>query len=115
MSDLTALYDEADKLKDDGKYEEAIAKLRQLLGEDPDYTLAHMALAVLCGRVGQHEEAVEHGRRACELEPTEAFNFTALSVTYQRAFAGTRNRDYIRLAEEAMAKANALQYQQSLR
>ena len=115
MSDLTALYDEADKLKDDGQYEEAIAKLRQLLDKDPDYTLAHLALAVLCGRVGQHEDAVEHGRRACELEPAEAFNFTALSVTYQRAFAGTRNHDYIRLAEEAMAKANALQYRQPMR
>ena len=115
MSDLTALYNEADKLKDDGKYEEAIAKLRQLLGEDPDYTLAHMALAVLCGRVGQHDEAVQHGRRACELEPTEAFNFTALSVTYQRAFAGTHNREYIRLAEEAMAQANALQFRPPLR
>lgn len=115
MSDLTAMYDEADRLKDDGKYEEAIAKLEQLLGEDANYTLAHLALAVLLGRVGRHDEAVEHGRQACELEPTEAFNFTALSVTYQRAFAGTGNRDYIRQAEESMAKANALQYRQHTR
>jgi tetratricopeptide (TPR) repeat protein len=115
MSDLTALYDEADRLKDEGKYEEAIAKLQQLLGEDANYTLAHLALAVLYGRVGKHEEAVEHGRRACELEPTEAFNFTAMSVTYQRAFAGTGNRDFIRLAEESMAQANALQYRQQAR
>ncbi len=115
MTDLTALYDEADRLKDDGKHEEAVAKLRSILEVDPDHTLAHMALAVLCGRMGQHEEAVEHGRRACELEPQEAFNFTALSVTYQRAFAGTRNQDYIRLAEEAMAQANALQYRQPMR
>ncbi len=49
-------------------------------------------------------------KKACELEPEEAFNFTALSVTYQRAFAGTQNQDFIRLAEDAMTKANALQY-----
>ncbi|NLX56631.1 MAG: tetratricopeptide repeat protein [Planctomycetaceae bacterium] len=115
MTDLTALYDEADRLKDDGKHDEAVAKLRSILEVDPDYTLAHMALAVLCGRMGQHEEAVKHSRRACELEPLEAFNFTALSVTYQRAFAGTRNQDYIRLAEEAMAQANVLQYRQPTR
>ena len=51
MSDLTSLYNEADKLKDDGKYEEAIAKLQQVLAEDPDYVLAHLALGVLCGRL----------------------------------------------------------------
>jgi Flp pilus assembly protein TadD len=110
MANLTALYDEADKLKDAGKNDEAIAKLQQVLAEDPDYTLAHLALAVLCGRVGQHDQAVTHGQRACELEPQEAFNFTALSVTCQRAFVGTQNRDYIRQAEEAMAKAHALQH-----
>jgi tetratricopeptide (TPR) repeat protein len=115
MSDLTSLYDEADKLKDDGKYEEAIAKLQQVLAEDPDYVLAHLALGVLCGKVGRHAEAVEHGMRACELEPEEAFNFTAMSVTYQRAFAGTQNAEYIHRAEDAMAKAHALQHRQHLR
>ena len=115
MSDLTSLYDEADKLKDDGKYEEAIAKLQQVLAEDPDYVLAHLALGVLCGKVGRHAEAVEHGIRACELEPEEAFNFTAMSVTYQRAFAGTQNAEYIHRAEDSMAKAHALQQRQHLR
>jgi tetratricopeptide (TPR) repeat protein len=114
MADLTALYNEADKLKDDGHYEEAIAKLEQLLAEAPDHALSHLALAVIYGRVGQHEQAVAHGEKACQLEPEEAFNFTAMSVTYQRAFAGTQNPNYIRLAEDAMAKANALQYRQRM-
>ncbi len=112
MADLTAMYNDADRLKDEGKYDEAIEKLTALLAEEENYPLAHLALAVLYGRVGKHEEAVNHGRRACELEPDEPFNFTAMSVTYQRAFAGTQNQDYIRLAEDAMAKANALQYRQ---
>ncbi len=109
MTDVVALYNEAEKLKDDGKYDEAIAKLNELLEQDADYTLAHMALAVLYGRVGKHPEAVQHGQRACELEPEDAFSFTAMSVTYQRAFAGTQNHQYIQLAEDAMAKAHALQ------
>ncbi len=110
MADLTKRYDEADQLKDEGKFDEAIAKLNELLAEAPDYVLAHMALAVLLGKQNQHEEAVKHGVRACEIEPEQAFNFTALSVTYQRGFAGTQNQDYIRLAEDAMGKARALQF-----
>ncbi len=112
MADLTALYNEADQLKDEGKYDEAIQKLTTLLVEEENYPLAHLALAVLYGRVGQHELAVQHGQRACELEPDAPFNFTALSVTFQRAFAATQNHQYIPLAEDAMSKANALQYRQ---
>jgi len=114
MADLTAMYDEADKLKDEGKFEEAIEKLNAILAEDENYVLAHLALAVAYGRVGRHEDAVRHGQKACEVEPEEAFNFTAMSVTYQRAFAGTQNQQYIQRAEDAMAKANALQYKQQM-
>lgn len=112
MADLTAMYDEADRLKEEGKYDEAIEKLQAVLSEDPNYVLAHLALAVLFGRAGKHEEAVHHGQKACELEPDQAFNFTAMSVTYQRAFAATQNADYIPLAEDAMAKAHVLQHRQ---
>jgi predicted Zn-dependent protease len=112
MADLTQMYDEADQLKEEGKFDEAIAKLNALLEEAPDYVLAHMALAVLLGKQNQHDQAVQHAVRACEVEPDQAFNFTALSVTYQRAFAGTQNQDYMRLAEDAMSKARALQFHQ---
>jgi hypothetical protein len=45
------------------------------------------------------------------LEPSDPFNFTALSVTYQRAWAGTQDQQYIAKAEDAMAKAQQLQAQ----
>jgi tetratricopeptide (TPR) repeat protein len=109
MTDVNAMYAEAEQLKDDGKLDEAIAKLNELLTVDPVHVLSHLALAVIHGRVGQHEKAIEHGEKACECEPTEAFNFTALSVTYQRAWQGTQQQDYIAKAEDAMAKAHALQ------
>lgn len=109
MADLTALYDEADRLKDEGQYEAAIEKLNALLEEDENYVLAHLALAVLLGRMNRPEEAVRHGQKACELEPEDAFNFVAMSVTYQQAFTATGNREYIPLAEQAMAQARALQ------
>lgn len=109
MPDAVALYDQADKLKDEGKLEEAVAKLREALSTDPAYALAHAALAVVLQRLGRHEEALEHARKVCELEPNDPFSFTALSVTYQRAFAGTNNAQYIRLAEDAMEQSRILQ------
>ena len=109
MSDLHTLYDEAEKLKDAGNLEEAIAKLHEIVEQDDNFVLAHLTLAVVYGRVNKHEEAVRHGEKACELEPNEAFNYTAMSVTYQRAFAGTQNQQYIQMAEDAMAKAHMIQ------
>ena len=109
MADVNTIYNEAERLRDDGKYDEAIARLNELLAIDESHVLSHLALAVIYGRVHRHEEAVAHGRRACELDPTDAFNFTAMSVTYQRAWASTQNREYISLAEQAMERARMIQ------
>ncbi len=95
-------YDEADKLKDAGKLDEAAAKLQDLLKQDANYALAHSALAVIYTRLKRHEEAIKHGLTVCQLEPNDPFSFTAMSVTYQRA-------GKIPEAEDAMAKARMLQ------
>lgn len=109
MPSSIELYDEADRLKDAGNFDDAILKLNEIIAQEEDFTLAHSALAVLYGKVNRHEEAIRHGRRACELEPNDPFSFTALSVTFQRAFAGTGNQQYIQLAEEAMARSRMMQ------
>jgi tetratricopeptide (TPR) repeat protein len=109
MPDAVALYDEADKLKDEGKLDEAVAKLREALSADSNYALAHAALTVVLQKQGKHEEAIQHARRVCEIEPNDPFSFTALSVTYQRAFAGTNNMQYIRMAEDAMEQSRIMQ------
>jgi Flp pilus assembly protein TadD len=96
------LYDEAISLKDGGKLEEAVAKLEELLRQDPAYALAHSALAVLYTRLKRHDEAIAHAQRVCQLEPNDAFSFTALSVTLQRA-------GKIPEAEDAMARARMIQ------
>jgi tetratricopeptide (TPR) repeat protein len=107
-SQCVQLYDAADRLKAEGKPDEAIAKLEEALGIDENYALAHSALAVLLQRLGRHEDAIQHATRVTELEPNDPFSFTALSVTYQRAFAGTNQMGYIRLAEEAMERSRQL-------
>jgi tetratricopeptide (TPR) repeat protein len=109
MADVNEMYKEAEQLKEEGKLEEAIGKLQQLLEQDEQHVLSHLTLAVLLGKVGNHEQAVRHAQRACELDPNDAFSFTALSVTYQRAYAGTGNQQYIQLAEEAMARSHMMQ------
>lgn len=95
------LYDAADKLKDEGKLEEAVAKLREIVAQDASYALAHSALAVVLGRLGRHDEAIQHGLKVCELQPNDPFSFTALSVTYVRA-------GRIPEAEEAKFRAQML-------
>lgn len=95
------LYDAADKLKDQGQLDAAVAKLYELLIQDPSYALAHSALAVHLGRLGRHDDAIRHALKTCELEPHDAFSFTALSVVYVRA-------GRIMEAEEAKYRAQAL-------
>lgn len=109
MPDPIELYDQADKLKDEGQLEAAVAKLNEALAVNPDYALAHSALAVTLQKLGKHTEAVEHAQRVCELAPDDPFSFTALSVILQRVYAGTGDMQYIRLAEEAMERSRLLQ------
>jgi predicted Zn-dependent protease len=95
------LYDQADRLKDQGRLPEAAEVLGQLLAAQPDYTLAHRALAVILGRLGRHDEAIQHALTACQNEPNDPFSYTQLSVTYVRA-------GKIPEAEDAKAKAHLL-------
>jgi tetratricopeptide (TPR) repeat protein len=111
VADPVALYDAADKLKDAGKLDEALAKLNEAVAADANYALAHSALAVVLQKLGRHDEAIEHAQKVCELEPDDPFSYTALSVTYQRAFAGTNNMQFIRMAEDAMERSRILQSQ----
>lgn len=105
MPTVDEIYNAADKLKEAGQYQEAIDKLNEGLAQDGTHVLSHLALAVLYGKVGKPLEAVEHAERAIQLEPNEPFNFTALSVVYQRAYAATNQTRFIQLAEEAKARA----------
>ncbi len=109
MSDITEKYNRAEKLKDEGKYEDAIQLLSDILVEDPSHVLTHLTLGRIYTLTGKYDLAVQHGQQACQLEPLDPFNFTALSVTYQRVFAGTQDHKFIQLAEDAMAESRRLE------
>lgn len=109
MSTSKEMYKQAEQFYVEGKLAEAVDQLLALVAQDDKHVLSRLALAKWLGKLGRHEEGLKHAVRACELQPEDAFNFTALSVTYQQAFEATRNYDYIRLAEEAKARAQMIQ------
>jgi predicted Zn-dependent protease len=78
-------YDEAIELQQQGKLEEAVAKLEALIAESPDYALGHSALSVFYGKLGRHDEAVEQAKKVCELEPDDSFSHMSMSLICQRA------------------------------
>lgn len=112
MPTTSELYKQHEQLKREGKNDEAIAKLDELLQQNDKHVLAHLALAVLLGKVDRHMDAVLHAEKATEIEPTDTFNWTALSTTYQRAFEATQDRQFIYRAEDAKARAAQVQFQQ---
>ena len=101
---ILELEKQADDLKNEGKYSDAIAKHLEIVGLDDGFVRAHLALAVLYHHTQDYEKACAHAEKAVDLEPDDAFNMAALSVTYQRAFEGTRDPIYIQKAEIALAR-----------
>ncbi|MFN7889808.1 MAG: scaffolding protein [Pirellula sp.] len=108
MTTIKERFKEAETLKDQGKIEEARDVLESILVDSPDHVLSHLTLARIFTQLGVHDRACSHAEQACQLEPDEAFNFTILSVTYQKAWAGTQDQRFIQLAEDAMARSRML-------
>lgn len=108
MSASSQRYNAAEKLKDAGELEKAAELVEELLADDPDHVLGHMMLGKIYIDLGKFDDAIKHNQRAVELEPNEALNHSALSVSYQRAWEGTRDPRYIQMAEDAMARSNRL-------
>ena len=101
MASVEQKYDEAIELNEAGKLEEAVGKLEALADQAPDYALAHAGLSVFYSKLNRHDEAVEHARKVCELEPEDPFSFMAMSLVCQKA---GRLAEAERALNEAMEK-----------
>lgn len=99
------LYDQAVDLRDQGDKPAAIAKLEEAVSLDPAFTIGHGMLAKLYVDSAEAEKAIAHAKKVVELEPDDAFSYTALSVIYVRCG---------RIAEAEHAKAMAYQKQMGL-
>lgn len=95
-------YAEAERLKNAGDLAAAVAALEALVTDEPEFALAHSALAAWCTRLERHQDAVRHARRVVELEPSDPFSYTALSVACMRA-------GMIPEAEDALTRSRMLQ------
>ncbi len=102
------LFDRAIDLVADGKAAEAVAVYREALALDPEYADAWQALALAHNDLGQHEQAIEAGRRLCELMPDDVLAHTTLSRIYQAA-------GMVPEAEAEGAKARMLDWKRQLK
>jgi Flp pilus assembly protein TadD len=102
MASREERYEAAETLKNAGNLAAAVQALGEVVADEPDFALAHSALAAWCTRLERHEEAVKHARRVCELEPKDPFSYTALSVACMRG-------GLIAEAEDALARSRTLQ------
>jgi Tfp pilus assembly protein PilF len=105
MATANELYDQAADRRDQGDKEGAVAKLEEAIALEPDFALGHGMLAKLYADLAVADKAIEHAKRVVELEPDDAFSYTALSVIYQRCG---------RIPEAEHAKAMAWQKQMGL-
>ncbi len=102
MPTANELYDLAVDLRDQGDKPGAVAKLEQAIEVDPGCAIAHGMLAKLYADLAESDKAIAHASKVVELEPDDAFSYTALSVIYQRCG---------RIPEAEHAKAMAYQKQ----
>lgn len=105
MSTSDAIYDEAIVLHEQGKTDEAMAKLKELIAQEPEYALAHSALSVYLGRQERYDDAIEHARIVCDLESDDPFSFVALSLVCQKAGRIAEAEQALMQARQAQALA----------
>jgi Flp pilus assembly protein TadD len=102
MPTANELYDLAVELRDQGDKPGSVAKLEEAISLEPSFVIGHGMLAKLYADLAESEKAMAHAQKVVELEPDDAFSYTALSVIYQRCG---------RIPEAEHAKAMAWQKQ----
>jgi tetratricopeptide (TPR) repeat protein len=108
MPDKYELYDEAVDLVAEGKLDDAVARYREAIALDADFADGWQGLALALNDLGRHAEAIEAGKRLCELQPDDVLAHTTLSRLYQ---AG----GLVPEAEAEGAKARVLDWKRQLK
>ncbi|MCL2459507.1 MAG: YcaO-like family protein [Desulfobulbus sp.] len=70
-------------LRDLGRYEEAIDVLTQGLDYDEERPDIYNTLGVCCYKLGRHNNAADHFRRAVELNPASAIDYANLALNLE--------------------------------
>jgi len=108
MSDRQAYYLAGLKLFGENKNAEAIVEFDKALAQDPDWTDGLHAKATALSKLERYDEAIAIVERIIELEPTDAFAYTSLSIFLMR-------KGKIPEAEAASAKARMVSWKEELK
>ncbi|HEV7732862.1 MAG TPA: tetratricopeptide repeat protein [Candidatus Binatia bacterium] len=108
MADKYDLFDQAVDLIADGKVDDAIARYHEAIAVDPDFADAWQGLALALNDERRHAEAIEAGKKLCELTPDDVLAHTTLSRIYQAA-------DMVPEAEAEGGKARLLDWKRQLK
>ena len=101
------LYDRAIDLVADGELEQAVATYKEAIALDPAYVDAWHGLAMAYNDLARYPDAIEAGKKLCELTPDDVLAHTSLSRFYQAA-------NMIPEAEAEGAKARMLDWKRQL-
>jgi Flp pilus assembly protein TadD len=85
--------------REQGLAREAEADFEEALRARSDYAYAHSSLAILCEQQGKTREALDHHRRAAELEPTNQGYLNNLGFSL---FAHGRAREALPVLHQAL-------------
>ena len=85
MSDLQEEYDDAMFQFSTGDYDDAIAKFKAILVEDPAHFDAQLSIGMAYYRKGDFASAIAEGHKAEQLRPNEQLVHTNLSLFYMKA------------------------------
>jgi tetratricopeptide (TPR) repeat protein len=103
MATLDELFDDANGDLAIGELESAVAKYRQCVEQDPAFFDGWHALGMALMKIGRFPEAIDAGKKATDLRPSDQIAWTSLSLFYNR------NGD-IKAAEAAGTKAKILSW-----
>ena len=84
MAELVEQFDEAMLHFSRGEYDDAVERLRAILGERPDHFDAQLALGMAYYRQGLYDKAIAEGHKAEILKPNEQLVHTNLSLFYMK-------------------------------
>lgn len=85
MADKWDLFDRAVDLVAEERLDDAVKTYEEAIALDPDFADAWQGLALALNELGRHEQAIEAGKKLCELTPDDVLAHTTLSRLYQAA------------------------------
>ena len=85
MPSLQQQYDDAMYAFSTADYPAAIAQLKALLEQDPEYFDARLSLGMAYYRMGDYATAIAEGHKAEKLKPNEQLVHTNLSLFYMKS------------------------------